>query len=353
MSLEEGLLDGLQTQETARGQVRKIQRLLKLQRIEHELGRKRMDELENTVLELESRKSTLQQRLLGQQASIRHFLTAIETSNRIEAADNVRSFHLPENEKVEAPRRKVLGNLVDRGLKEIEVLRADLADAAQLEVRIQEEKQQLAYLFHDLKEQEGVLELNRQLQMDFLKRKKNERVAQLDNYRKLKSAEAQVERMIGEFNARIELEHAAETERMVSKAMIHGEFSKLKGRLPFPVLGGRVISAFGKAFDPKSGLYIFKKGIDISTSKKETVRAISAGKVAYSGDLPNYGQVVIIDHGEHYYSLCAHLGGILKKTNDPVAAGDAIGRTDDLGTPLYFEIRSRNVAVNPLQWVFN
>ena len=103
---------------------------------------------------------------------------------------------------------------------------------------------------------------------------------------------------------------------------------------------------------PGPGLFVFKKGIDITSGKQAPVRAISAGKVVYSGKLPDYGQVVIIDHGEHYYSLCAHLGTIDKKTSEAVVEGDLVGSTDELGTPLYFEIRARNVAVNPLQWIY-
>jgi septal ring factor EnvC (AmiA/AmiB activator) len=114
-----------------------------------------------------------------------------------------------------------------------------------------------------------------------------------------------------------------------------------------------VVSNFGRTFDPKSGLYIFKKGVDIEIGDHQEVRAISSGKVAYAGELPNYGQVVILDHGEHFYSLCAHLGVISKKTSESVSAGEKIGLTGDSRTPLYFEIRARNVAVNPLQWVFN
>jgi septal ring factor EnvC (AmiA/AmiB activator) len=352
-SLELGLVAGSTNRQKTKSQVKKIQKLIQLQRMERDLGHNRMTELENTVVALESRRAHLKERMRTQQKTIRKCLMAIESSHREDFAQQFSALHLPEREKLEAPRRKVLGNLVDRGLKEIEAMRADLADAAQLEVRIQDEKHQLAYLFQDLKEQESVLELNRQLQVDFLKKKQDERLGQLENYRKLKSAEAQVEHLIHEFNARIELEHSAETERLVSKAMIQGEFYKLKGKLPFPVLGGKVVSAFGRTFDPRSGLYVFKKGVDIVISKNKPVRAISSGKIAYSGVLPNYGQVVIINHGEHFYSLCAHLGVVSKKTNESVAAGDSIGLTGDSGTPLYFEIRARNVAVNPLQWVFN
>ena len=124
----------------------------------------------------------------------------------------------------------------------------------------------------------------------------------------------------------------------------------MKGKLGLPV-DGKIVSKFGPSFDMKSSLNIFKKGIDIEAGKKMLVRAISAGKIAFSGELPNYGRVTIIDHGEHFYSLCAHLGELRKQVGDPVAAGDSVGTSSDDGAPVYFEIRARNIAVNPLQWV--
>ena len=63
--------------------------------------------------------------------------------------------------------------------------------------------------------------------------------------------------------------------------------------------------------------------------------------------------MTIVDHGEHFYSLCAHLGDLKGKAGDPVAAGDVLGTSDQAGNPVYFEIRARNDAVNPLQWVSN
>ena len=349
ISAEQGVIDTKQTQRVAHSQSKKIKTLLKLQKEEREIGRKRLGELETTISELEKRRTDLREKVNTQRVAIKKFLIQIDHSIHEEPT----SLHLPEREKFEAPRRRVLAQLVDRGLKEIEVLKVDLADADQLGLKIQEEKQQLVYLFQDLREQESVLELNRQLQEDLLSKSRAERLAQLENYRKLKSAEAQVERLISDFNAHRELERIGEVERKASKAMRQGIFAKLKGKLPFPV-NGKVISNFGRVYDPKSNLYIFKKGIDIHVSGQNLpVQAISDGKVAFAGELPTYGKIIVIDHGEHYYSLYAHLGQFTKQAGDAVTSGDLLGVTNDAGAPIYFEIRSRNVAVNPLQWVSN
>jgi septal ring factor EnvC (AmiA/AmiB activator) len=226
----------------------------------------------------------------------------------------------------------------------------DLEDADELERKIQDEQHQLAYLLQDLREQEAVLELNRQLQVDLLQKRHEQRLGQLEQYRKLKTAETRVEGLIRDFNARRELERTIETERVANRSMKQGVFASLKGRLSLPA-PGKLIGLFGRAFDPKSNLYVFKKGVDIATQAAQSVKAIHAGKVAFSGELPNYGRVAIVDHGDHYYTLCANLGGLSRQTGDAVAEGDVLGQAASDGTPVYFEIRSRNIAVNPMQWI--
>ena len=94
-----------------------------------------------------------------------------------------------------------------------------------------------------------------------------ERVAQLENYQKLKSAENQVEDLIQNFNSRVELERATETETSGEQGGVtkksHGlerRSPKLRGQLKLPVSGGKILTHYGRAFDSKSGLYRFQEG---------------------------------------------------------------------------------------------
>ena len=116
-------------------------------------------------------------------------------------------------------------------------------------------------------------------------------------------------------------------------------------------VAGAIISQYGQARDEKSKLNVFKKGIEIRTSAGSPVWAVAAGKIAFSGDVPGVGRAVILDHGGHFYTISGGLGELRRKSGDFVAAGESVGITDGSGRPIYFEIRDRNIPVNPLPWL--
>ncbi|NDD91961.1 hypothetical protein EBZ37_07745, partial [bacterium] len=320
IGLQKELLSGFRLRKQAKSQIEKIKGLMALQKKERELGLKRMKELESTVVELEARRSLLTEKTAQSRAQIRRRLKSL-----LKEPEFLRSpLALDEAGERDVVSRKILSSMARAGIREIEELKVDLADAESLEKRIQEEKQQVAYLFQDLEEQQSLLELNQQIQVDLLKKEHQARVAQLENYRVLKSSEAQVEQMIRDFNARRELEEMVERDRAAARAaraIEDGVFAKLKGRLTLPI-EGQVLTKFGRFLDPQSQLHVFRKGIDIQASPQSPVRAVAPGKVAFSGELPNYGKVLIIDHGDHYYTLCGNLGESSRKAGDPVLGGD-------------------------------
>lgn len=332
--LEENLIESLKTQKQAKNTLRQIQTLMKLQEEERSLGLQRYNELEKTILTLEERRGELQQKIIAEEKSIRKALQVIERSFQ-EPPQSSHSF---------SPLRKALSLRVNHSLNEVATLKADFQDAEALEKKIQEEKLHLTYLLQDLREQESILELNRQLQLDVLQKKHQERIAQLESYRALKKSEAAIEHMIHKFSISKEVETLGANEAALSQ---------IKGQLPMPV-SGQIISNFGRVLDPKSKLFIFKKGIEIVPKNlTEPVRSILPGTVVFSGELPRYEKITIVDHGNHLYSLCAHLGTIYKKLGDKVLAGETLGLANNAGSPVYFEIRMRNIAVNPLQWISN
>lgn len=84
------------------------------------------------------------------------------------------------------------------------------------------------------------------------------------------------------------------------------------------------------------------------------IRAIFDGSVVFTGVHAGYGDIVIIDHGDEYFSLAAHLSRTDVRIGDAVTMGQVIGAVGDSGSfkgaYLYFEIRHRGRPVNPLFW---
>lgn len=125
-------------------------------------------------------------------------------------------------------------------------------------------------------------------------------------------------------------------------------FSRLQGSLRRPV-SGSIAGQFGQS-RPGGGTW---KGVFIRTPPA-AVHSIAAGEVAYAAPLQGYGNTVIIDHGDGYLSIYTGLSQISAGNGSQVSARQPIGRSGSLPdgeSGLYFEIRYRNQAMNPLSWV--
>ena len=133
-----------------------------------------------------------------------------------------------------------------------------------------------------------------------------------------------------------------------------GLFQKLKGSLPWPVQG-KVIRTFGKHKHPKYKTVTFNKGIDIKAPCGTEIRAISAGKVLYSGWLRGYGKFLILSHLMGYYTLYAHASELLVEEGELVDSSMVIARVGETGSlegpKLHFEVRQGKDQLDPLKWL--
>ena len=134
-----------------------------------------------------------------------------------------------------------------------------------------------------------------------------------------------------------------------------GDFARGRGALDWPVRGA-VIGRFGPETHPKWGTTTLNNGIDIQAPLGAPVHAVARGRVDYtSDDYAGYGQIVIVNHGDGYYTLYAHLSDILVSTNQEVVPGQIIGKVGDTGSlkgvELHFEVRKGGSALNPEDWL--
>ncbi|MGD1968864.1 MAG: peptidoglycan DD-metalloendopeptidase family protein, partial [Desulfobacterales bacterium] len=131
-------------------------------------------------------------------------------------------------------------------------------------------------------------------------------------------------------------------------------FQSYKGLLKLPVKG-KIVSLFGEFKNTRYQVLNFRSGIEIQTERGEPIQAVYAGKVLYADWFKGYGNMIIIDHGDNYYTVYAHIEEAFKANGDSVETGEVIatvGDTDSISGPkLYFEVRHHGKPLDPMQWI--
>ncbi|WP_417517702.1 peptidoglycan DD-metalloendopeptidase family protein [Marinobacter sp.] len=97
------------------------------------------------------------------------------------------------------------------------------------------------------------------------------------------------------------------------------------------------------------------KGVDIAGKAGDAVRAAADGSVVYAGNgLLGYGNLIIVNHNEHYLSAYAHNRKILVSEGEGVKAGQVIAELGGSGAErpmLHFEIRKNGNPVDPTHYL--
>jgi len=107
-------------------------------------------------------------------------------------------------------------------------------------------------------------------------------------------------------------------------------FADQKGSLALPVSGPSNIRDASRAESDGPG-------IEFGASAGAAVRAAAAGRVAFADRYGSYGQLVILDHGERFYTVYGGLGRIDVQTGDDLSKSARVGSAGS--DPVYFEIR--------------
>ncbi len=161
-----------------------------------------------------------------------------------------------------------------------------------------------------------------------------------------RTEEQQIERA-----RKIALEQELKESALASEAAATPKLGEgLKKGLRWP-LRGTVMARFG-TYRPEGGIW---RGVLIKARDGTPVHAVGGGTVVYSNWLRGFGNLLIVDHGEQYLSVYAYNQSLLKQVGDSVRAGDPLALAGSTGgqvdSALYFEIRHRGAAVDPLAFL--
>ena len=136
-----------------------------------------------------------------------------------------------------------------------------------------------------------------------------------------------------------------------------GRATRVLAALPsrWPVRG-QINSAYGGRTSPWSAKSEFHSGLDIGARVGTPVKSPAPGTVVFAGVNAEYGQTLIIDHGNETKSLYGHLSKLTVTVNQRVQRGDLIAMTGNTGRSsgphLHYEIQVKGQSVNPTSYLW-
>jgi murein DD-endopeptidase MepM/ murein hydrolase activator NlpD len=136
-----------------------------------------------------------------------------------------------------------------------------------------------------------------------------------------------------------------------------GRATRVLAALPsrWPVRGP-VNSGFGGRTSPWSAKSEFHSGLDIGAPIGAQVKSPAPGTVVFAGTHQEYGQTLIIDHGNETKSLYGHLSKLSVAVNQKVQRGETIAMTGNTGRSsgphLHYEIQVKGQSVNPTSYLW-
>jgi len=133
------------------------------------------------------------------------------------------------------------------------------------------------------------------------------------------------------------------------KPVKHGWRDRLLSLLP--VVPVRITSGFGRRHDPLGRGDAFHSGIDFAGAVGTPVHAVGDGVVVKARYSKDYGNVVMIDHGQGLVTLYAHNSRLEVRPGEVVLAGQEISKMGSTGRStgphLHFEVRQYGERIDP------
>ncbi|MGE5246771.1 MAG: M23 family metallopeptidase [Verrucomicrobiota bacterium] len=118
---------------------------------------------------------------------------------------------------------------------------------------------------------------------------------------------------------------------------------------------GMLSSAFGVRNSPFTDTPVFHHGLDIVARTGTPVLATAPGTVVKSAYEALLGNVVIVDHGDGYRSVYAHLSSRSVEEGTFIDRGEEMGRVGATGRTtgphLHYEVRVNGLQVNPARFL--
>jgi septal ring factor EnvC (AmiA/AmiB activator) len=341
LGLKNRLAEEDKKQETILGQLARISLTKSLLQKELALYEVRLDKNSRDLTSLRKKSAELQTRLDSEKRSMERTLVALYKFGRFDIAQSLLQ---AENVQVLFSESKLLAGLARYQETTIAEYLKTLGELETTRAALESKRAEIAALLGQSRGKRAEIEREERKNKDFLTLIERNKTTFVQNLEELKASAEELQTLMKKLSG-----------QAAALPFIPIPLSDKKGRLPWPI-EGTVATGFGIQRHARFNTAVMNNGIEIVLRKDNLiVQAVHPGKVAFADFLQGYGNLLILDHGLTFYTLYAHCAEFLVKLGDVVGGGQPLALAGDYGSlkgpTLYFEIRFRTQALNPLLWL--
>ncbi len=246
-------------------------------------------------------------------------------------------------------RRSSLQRILARDDALLESLNNDKIAQESLLTQLNAKKAEKRSLELTLNDRIGSLSDRQERRKVLLEKIRGEKELELEALKALKQAAAELDTAVMRIEPTVPKSTPSRNKKSEDKT-----FDAYKGLLSWPVKG-KIITFFGPHRDREYAITNFQSGINIRAEKGEPIRCVADGYTIFSNWFKGFGNMMIIDHGDHYYTVYAHLEEVFKVKGDRVEKNEVIATVGDsgslMGPALHFEVRYHGKPVDPMEWI--
>lgn len=225
------------------------------------------------------------------------------------------------------------------------------------ETLIADNKTAQAKLIEEKKQQDGLIAQ--------IRKKENTYAAQIrENQRRADAIDREIKRIIREAIAESNkasgttVKSSNMTFALTPEARaLANDFASSKGKLPWPVISGRVYKSYGTTRHPTlPNISTYNSGVEIETEPGSMARAAFKGTVFKIQGLPGANKAVYIRHG-NYITVYQNIKNLKVNVNQTVTAKQELGEiavnSFSGKTILKFLVSKDAELQNPANWIYN
>ncbi|KAA3635895.1 MAG: hypothetical protein DWP97_03845 [Calditrichaeota bacterium] len=310
--------------------------------IDKKVIRQLKNELKNIQGEISDTESEVQNRNLQLELTERRFLGNVRQFY-LTAHKPTESFSENPNEELKLNKQIIyLTSLAEYESGNVDLAKELLAESEQKKSALHDESKEVERMKRKKETSFSLAASIKKKKERELEKTQREKLSESDKFMTLKQAADEMESIVQRL-----MDEAAQRERAGNQRVSF--FAELKGTLLAPYKG-KIIESWGDKINPITNLRSTSPGIKIKGTPGRKVSSVSSGTIAYVGELRGYGNFIIINHDDRFFTTYAGLGSVSVTTDQYVLGGEKLGVSDSNGI-IKFEIRDNRKTVDPVEWI--